>query len=137
MKLKQVCDALGVALAGIGLRVPPWGVEKVVPPAALVTLPQVIAYDQTKGRGFDRFTDLQIVLLLARGNQRVTREELAEYTDGDGAKSVKAAVEAHDFAGACDTVRVVSAEFERVTYGDIPYDGVIFSLDITGRGATP
>lgn len=137
VNLDAVADALGEAVKTTGLRIPPWGVEKIVPPAAVITVPAEIAYDQTKGRGFDRFRDMQVLVLLARGEQHATREALSAYTDGAGPKSVKAAIEGHDYADVCDTVKVVTATFEVIRFAEIPYEGVIFSLDITGRGATP
>lgn len=126
---------IGVALSTItGLRVPAWGVENIHAPAAIIALPERIDYDQTYGRGSDRFPDLPVVILVPDGNARLGRKELAAYAAGSGAKSVPAVLRARTWV-ACDTVRATSAEFDHATYAGGDYLAAIFHLDILGRGA--
>lgn len=134
MNLDQVAGEIGTALGSIdGLTVPEWGVRRVVPPFALISLPERIDYDATYGRGSDRIEDWTVLVLLARPEDPGTRTAIAEYADGSGAKSVKAAIEGYAYA-ACDSVTVTSAEFDVVKYDGVDYLAAMFHLDITGRG---
>ncbi|WP_422733999.1 hypothetical protein ACN26Y_29870 [Micromonospora sp. WMMD558] len=135
MNLEDVAGELRTALGAItGLRRPPWGVEKITPPAALIALPERIDYDLAYGRGGDRIPDQSVIVLVANPTQPAARRAIAKYADGSGPKSVKAAIEAHTYT-ACDTVRVEYAEFTPATYAGTEYLAAIFHLDITGKGA--
>jgi hypothetical protein len=127
---------IGTALATIsGLRVPPWGVEQVQPPAAVVALPDRIDYDDTYGRGKDRIPDLPVVILVARPEARTSRKALAAYAAGSGAKSVKQVLEAYAWT-TCEVVTVNSCEFDQdATYAGVPLLAAIFHLDVIGTGA--
>jgi hypothetical protein len=133
--LYAVSEELRTALGTIaGLRTPPWGVEAVQAPAALVTLPERVDFDETYGRGKDRYPDLEVVILVGAPEQRASIKALAAYVAGSGAKSVKAVLEAYAWT-TCDSVRVVFADFPRATYAGTPYLAAAFHLDIIGRGA--
>lgn len=135
MNLEAVAAELATALQTItGLRVPPWGVEKITPPAAIIALPERIDYDSTYGRGSDHFPDLPVIVLVGKPEQRASRKAIAAYADGAGAKSVKAAVEARTYT-SCDSVRVAWAEFDNARYAGTDYLAAIFHLDIVGKGA--
>lgn len=135
MNLEEVAGELTLALKTItGLRVPPWGVESISPPAAVIALPERIDYDATYGRGSDRFPDLAVIVLVGQPEQRASRKAIAAYTDGSGAKSVKAKLEAYTYT-SCDSVRVAWAEFDTARYAGTDYLAAIFHLDITGKGA--
>lgn len=135
MNLEAVAGELALALKTItGLRVPPWGVESISPPAAVIALPERIDYDGTYGRGSDRFPDLGVVVLVGQPEQRASRKAIAAYADGSGAKSVKAKLEAYTYT-TCDSVRVAWAEFDTARYAGTDYLAAIFHLDITGKGA--
>ncbi|MFI1195512.1 hypothetical protein ACH4T9_19955 [Micromonospora sp. NPDC020750] len=135
MNLGAVAEELRAALGVIeGLNVAEWGVKRVQSPAAVVSLPERVDYDATYGRGSDQLTDMAVLVLIARPTDPATLREVATYADGSGPRSVKAAIEAHTYT-SCDSVTVVSAEFERVSYADIEYLAAMFRLDITGRGA--
>jgi hypothetical protein len=133
--LEAVAAELGVALGAItGLRLPPWGIEKISPPAAIIALPERIDYDSTYGRGSDRYPDLPVIVLVGQPEQRSARKAIAAYADGSGPSSVKAALEAHTYT-SCDSVRVAWAEFDTARYAGTDYLAAIFHLDITGKGA--
>ncbi|MEU5938641.1 hypothetical protein ABZ807_05535 [Micromonospora sp. NPDC047548] len=136
MNLEAVAVDLSTALKTItGLRVPPWGVEKITPPAAIIALPERITYDGTYGRGSDQYPDLTVVVLVGKPAERSARKAVAAYADGSGPKSVKEAIEAHTYS-SCDSVRVAWAEFDEARYNaGGPYLAAIFHLDITGKGA--
>jgi hypothetical protein len=135
MDLEEVSEEIRTALGTItGLRRPPWGVESVEPPAAIVALPERIDFDQTYGRGKDRYPDVPVVILVGAPEDRASRKALAAYADGSGPASVKAVLEAYAWT-TCDVVRVAWAEFDNAKYAGIDYLAVIFHLDIFGRGA--
>ncbi|HEY9338825.1 MAG TPA: hypothetical protein VIQ79_30535 [Kribbella sp.] len=135
MNLEEVAGELTLALKTItGLRVPPWGVESISPPAAVIALPERIDYDATYGRGSDRFPDLAVIVLVGQPEQRSARKTIAAYADGSGAKSVKAKLEAYTYT-SCDSVRVAWAEFDTARYAGTDYLAAIFHLDIVGKGA--
>ena len=135
MDLEAVAVELSAALGTIsGLRRPPWGVEKITPPAALILLPERIDFDSTYGRGKDHYPDVPVIVLVGKPNERAARKKVAAYAAGSGAKSVKAAIEARTYT-ACDTVRVAWAEFDNARYAAVDYLACIFHLDIVGRGA--
>lgn len=106
--------------------------DTVHPPAAIVTWPEAIEYDSTYARGMDRIT-LPVVVVVGKPSDRSTVERLGAYADGSGPRSVKAVVEAGTYT-SCDSVRVMSAEFDVVTIGGIDYMAGMFDLDIGGKG---
>lgn len=135
MDLEDISGELATALGTIeGLNVPEWGVQRVQSPAVVITLPERIDYDATYGRGSDHIPDLSVIVLVANPTQPTARKAIAAYADGSGAKSVKAAIEAHEYT-SCDSVRVAWAEFDSAKYAGTDYLAAIFHLDITGKGA--
>ncbi|MEV4212920.1 hypothetical protein [Micromonospora sp. NPDC049662] len=135
MNLEDVSGELATALGTIeGLNVPEWGVQRVQSPAVVVTLPERIDYDATYGRGSDHYPDLTVIVLVANPTQPTARQAIAAYADGSGDRSVKAAIEAHEYT-SCDSVRVAWAEFDTAKYAGTDYLAAIFHLDITGKGA--
>lgn len=133
MNIEAVVEEIRQGLATIpGLKVPPWGVEAVTPPAALVALPD-IDYDSTYGRGADRYPDLPVIVLAGKPGDPATVRRVAGYADGSGPTSIKAVLEAHEWV-ACDTVRVTRGEFDTLTYANTPYLALILHLDVTGKG---
>lgn len=136
MDLEAVSTEIMTALGGIsGLRRPPWGVEQVQAPAALVALPEEIIFDETYGRGKDRYPDLPVVVLVGAPEERASRKALAAYARGSGPRSVKAVLEAYAWT-TCEGVTVKRCEFEPgARYAGTPYLAAIFHLDIIGKGA--
>jgi hypothetical protein len=137
MDLTDVIDDIRGALDTItGLRVPEWGVQKISPPAALIMPPERIDYDETYGRGKDRYPDIEVMVMVANPTTWRAFQELAPYLDGSGAKSVKAAIEAYAYT-ACDpqSVRVAWAEVDVVAYAGTPYLAAIFHTELIGNGA--
>lgn len=135
MNLDDVAEELATALRTIaGLRVPPWGVEKISPPAAIIALPERIDFDGTYQRGTDRYPDVPVIVLVGKASERGARKEIAPYAAGSGAKSVKQAIEAHTYT-SCDVVNVDWAEFDTAKYAGTDYLAAIFHLKITGSGS--
>lgn len=114
-----------------GLRVFDHPVDAVNPPTAIVSLPE-ITFDQTYGRGSDRYA-LPVVLAIGKVVDRAARANVAPYVAGAGTKSFKAVLEAVAYA-SCDSVRVQSVEFDTYSWGSVEYVVAIFLLDIIGDG---
>jgi hypothetical protein len=134
--LDAVSNEIRTALGGIvGLRTPPWGVEHVQPPAAVVALPERITYDETYGRGKDRIPDLEVVVLVGAPEDRASRKNH---------RGVRGRVRHQERQGRAGGVRLdhlrVGAgdrgEFDGgATYAGLPLLAAIFHLDIIGKGA--
>jgi hypothetical protein len=135
MDLGQVMDEVGNALGSIaGLRVFPYSVARVSPPAAVVLWPERIDFDAAMGRGGDRIT-LPVIVLIGKVDERSARDRLAPLLSSSGPGSVKQVVEDYE-AVSWDSVRVVSAVPDSFTSGENTYIGATFTLDIIGKGSS-
>lgn len=133
MNLADVMDEIGDQLDTIpGLRVFRWPPSTVTPPAAVVTYPDSYTYDSTMRRGADRVV-LPVVVMVGRVSDRSSRDRLAEYADGAGARSIKAVIESHGYV-SCDSVRVQEAEFDLISMAGVEYVSATFNVDIAGPG---
>lgn len=134
MNLAAVMDELAERLDEIdGLRVFPYPPTKPPsPPAAIVTYPGEITFDATYGRGMDRVSG-SVVVLVGNVVDRVTRDRIAAYSDGDGPKSIKQKLEGAEYA-SFDSLRVTGIEFDTVTIGAVDFLSATFTLDIAGQG---
>lgn len=133
MDLAAVMDEVGDQLDTIdALRVYRYPADNVAPPAAVVTYPDEWTYDATMRRGADTCT-LPVVVLVGKVSDRASRDRIAVYVDGAGAKSLKAVIEAHSYE-SCDSVRVTNAEFDIVAVAGVEYLAATFHLNIIGPG---
>ena len=134
MDLGAVMDEIGDQLDTIaGLRVYRYPPDQVAPPAAIVTYPENITYDETYGRGMDRYPDLSVVVMVGKVSDRASRDAISVYADGTGDKSIKTVVEAGTHT-AFDSVRVTGGEFDIVSMAGVEYLAATFNLDIAGPG---
>lgn len=134
MNLAAVMDEIATQLDTITeLRAYGYPPETIVPPVAIVDFPESIDYDQTYGRGADRMS-LLVWVVAGRATAPATRDLLAAYADGSGARSVKAVIEAGTYT-AFDEAVVTGAEFEPVTYNGATYLAAQFTVDIMGSGS--
>lgn len=110
---------------------PPGSVQ---PPAAIVSYPTRGVFDETYGRGKDRWTGV-VVVVVGRPTERQSRDLLAKYIDGSGAESVKALLDAEGYT-SCDSdgVRVTGWDTDVYTIGAVDYLTAVFELDIWGPG---
>ena len=134
MDLGAVMDEVSEQVDTIaGLRCFAWPPDSITPPAAIVAYPEEIQLDATYDRGADTMT-LPLIVAVGKAHDRSTRDRVADYCDGSGAKSIKAVVESGTYT-AFDSVRVARVEFDVVTIGGIDYLAALFELDIIGDGA--
>jgi hypothetical protein len=129
--MTEVADRLDTIA---GLRVFSHPVDKIEPPTAIVSLPQ-IAFDLTYGRGSDRYT-LPVILAIGKVVDRAARNNIAPYVAGSGAKSFKQVLEDDTTPyTSLDTLRVQGVEFDVFTWNAVEYLTATFTLDILGSGA--
>lgn len=134
MDLNAVMDEIGARLEAIDeLNVFDYPVATVMPPAAILSYPDSIDYDQTGGRGMDVIRDLPLIIVDGKANEREARDRIAAYTAGTGPRSVKAILESGTYA-SCTDVHVKNAEFDVIKIGSIDYIAALFTLDIAGQG---
>jgi hypothetical protein len=133
MELSAVMDDLGAALEGIsGLRVFPYWADRVEPPAAIVGWPDPLNFDETYQRGADR-ASFPLFVLVGRVDSRSARDQLSQYANGDGARSIKQAIDTYE-ATAYGEATVQRVEFGVMRVADTDYLAATFTLDIFGPG---
>ncbi len=134
MDLAAVMDQTGDRLDTIaGLRVFRYPTPTLTPPAAIVSYPETITFDETYGRGMDRMV-LPLVVVVGRPTERTTRDRLALYCNGSGASSIKAVLESGAYS-EFHTLRVTGIDFDVVAIGGVDYMAALFDLDIAGQGS--
>lgn len=134
MRLDAVMDEAAQVLSQIsGLRVTAYPPESLSAPAGYLSYPQSIDFDETYGRGEDRFTDLPMVLVADKVTVRSARDRVAAWAAGDGPQSVKRAMEAHTWT-SCDDLTVTSCEFDVETIAGVPYLAAMFKATVVGPG---
>ena len=134
MIINNVMNQLAAQLDTIaGLRVYDFPADHITPPAAVFAYPYGGDFDLTAGRGSDTIT-LPVWVIEGRMNDRASRDNLAPYADGAGAKSVKAVIEAGTYT-AFDVVRVAGWETDPYRAAGIDYAATRFDLEIAGDGS--
>lgn len=133
MNIAQVMQEISDRIDTIaGLRCFAYPPGTVTPPAAVVSYPTSIEFDETYGRGVDAMS-LPVVVAVGRPTDRTTRDLLTAYCAGAGASSIKEVVESGTYT-ALDNVRVESVEFDVIALGGVDYMAAMFTLDIGGSG---
>lgn len=134
MILGDVMDEIALALRQItGLRVEAYPAESITPPAAALSYPASIDYDQTYGRGYDQFTDLPFIVVAGEYGARSSRDLISQWTAGSGPKSVKRVMEEREWA-SCDEIQVTVAEIDPVQIAGVEYICALFKATIVGPG---
>lgn len=129
LDLNAVMNAVGVRLATIaGLRVYDYPPDSVAVPAAVVSYPEEITYDETMARGCDSCI-LAVSVLVGVSSDRASRDALAAYLAGTGASSVKTAVDG-TLAGTVKDARVGRAVIRDVAVGGVDYRAAIFDVEV-------
>lgn len=134
--LRQVMAALETRLDTIaGLRVSDTGPGQIVPPAAIVGVPEVPEYRLTMGRGSWRLT-FAVTVLVGAQLDRVGQLALADFADVSGSKSIAATIEADKTLGGVVSQCWVEAfrplGIEEV--GAIGYFGGVWAVNVVAPG---
>jgi hypothetical protein len=128
----QVRSGLKANLEAIkGMRVYELIPTPAIAPAAIVGQLD-FTFDLNNARGLDQ-ANLDVVVLVGRFSERAGQNDLDKYLAGSGAYSIKAAIESdRTLGGACDTLRVTSAEAGTYLSGDIEFLSYRYRVTIYG-----
>lgn len=135
MNLAPIMDEMAARLKTVGgLRVSAQPPKTIVPPAAIVSYPESINYDQTYAHGMTRVNGLKVWLVVGNVTDRSARDALASYVAESGAKSVKLALEGGT-SPAWDDLHVVSVEFDVITIASVDYIAAGLTINLACQGA--
>lgn len=116
-----------------GLRVYDIMPDVVTPPCAIVGQLD-ITYDLNNSRGLDQ-ANLDVFVIVQRFSERSGITNLDKYLAGSGDYSIKAAIESDlTLGGACNTLRVTSAESGTYMSGDVEFLSYRYRVTIWGQG---
>jgi hypothetical protein len=132
MQPTAIREGLKVNLETVpGLRVYELIPSPAVAPAAVVGQLD-FTFDLNNARGLDQ-ANLDVVVLVQRLAQKSAQTNLDKYLQGSGDYSIKAAIESDlTLGGACNTLRVTSAQAGSYTSGDIDFLSYRYSLTVWG-----
>lgn len=129
LDLNAVMDGLGARLATIaGLRVYDYPADSVQVPAAVVSYPETVEYDETFARGCDQLV-IPITVVVGKVSDRASRDQLGAYIAGSGARSIKLAVDG-TLSGAVHAARVFHSDVSAVVIGAVEYIGATFRVEV-------
>jgi hypothetical protein len=113
-----------------GLRTSSFIPDTLNPPVAVVA-PDTITFDQTFGRGQDRYT-FSVEVVVGRVSDRASQNLMDNYCDPNGSKSIKAAIESDPtLGGKVFDCRVTEVRgYQQIVIADVLYLSVVFSIDV-------
>lgn len=129
--MEEIAVALRTIPRLAGKRTYGYPPDSVEPPAAIVGYPE-IDFDQTYGRGMDRWT-VPVHVVVSRVDDRAGRRLIGPYISGSGVSSVKAAIDGGTYT-ACDEATPSEASVKVVTVGGDEYLAAEFAVDVVGSG---
>jgi hypothetical protein len=128
--ISQVKDGLKTAINTVsGLRAFDYQPDQVNPPFAWPTL-DTITYHQTGMAAGGVVMNFTVTLVVNRASERTAQDQLDQYMSWDGAKSLRAAIEAdRTLGGVCDDLIVNGAEnLTNIDANDTLYLAVDFKV---------
>ena len=134
MIISQIRDGIKKNLSSIdGLRTYDIVPDVIVPPCVVVGQLD-FTFDLNNARGLDQ-ANLDVFVIVQRFSERAAQDKLDKYLAGSGDSSIKAAIESdRTLGGACDTLRVTSAESGTYQMGDTDYLSYRYRLTVWGQG---
>ena len=134
MIISQIRDGIKKNLSTIdGLRTYDIVPDVIVPPCVVVGQLD-FTFDLNNARGLDQ-ANLDVFVIVQRFSERAAQDKLDKYLAGSGDNSIKAAIESdRTLGGACDTLRVTSAESGTYQMGDVDYLSYRYRLTVWGQG---
>ena len=116
-----------------GLRVFDFMPDVITPPCAIIGQLD-FTYDLNNARGLDQ-ANVDVFVIVQRFAERNAIVNLDKYLAGSGDYSIKAAIESDQtLGGACNTLRVTSAESGTYTSGDTDFLSYRYRVTIWGQG---
>ncbi len=134
MIISDVREGIKKNLSSIdGLRTYDQVPDVIVPPCVVVGQLD-FTFDLNNARGLDQ-ANLDVFVIVQRFSERTGQDKLDKYLAGSGDSSIKAAIESdRTLGGACDTLRITSAESGTYQVGDIDYLSYRYRLTVWGQG---
>ena len=134
MIISDIREGIKKNLSSIdGLRTYDLVPDVIVPPCVVVGQLD-FTFDLNNARGLDQ-ANLDVFVIVQRFSERSGQDKLDKYLAGSGDSSIKAAIESdRTLGGACDTLRVTSAESGTYQMGDIDYLSYRYRLTVFGQG---
>ena len=134
MNISSVRNGIKKNLSSIeGLRAYDLVPDVIVPPCVVVGQLD-FTFDLNNARGLDQ-ANLDVFVIVQRFSERTGQDKLDTYLAGSGDNSIKAAIESdRTLGGACNTLRVTSAESGTYQMGDIDYLSYRYRLTVWGQG---
>jgi hypothetical protein len=130
--ISQVKDGLKARINSIsGLRAFDYQPDQVNPPFAFPTL-DTVTYHQTGMASGGVVMNFTITLIVNRSSERTAQDQLDQYMNWDGAKSLRAAIESdRTLGGVCDDLIVTNAEnLTNIDANDTLYLAVDFKVTV-------
>lgn len=116
-----------------GMRVYDLVPDVIVPPCAIVGQLD-LTFDLNNSRGLDQ-ANVDVFVIVQRFSERTGQESLDKYLAGSGKDSVKAAIESDlTLGGACNTLRVTSAESGTYQNNDQDFLSYRYRVTVWGQG---
>jgi hypothetical protein len=132
MILANVIDDLETRLKTIpGLRVYPWGTQKITPPGCVLTMPERITVRSVAGRG-SRIEGLAVVVAVGRTTSRTAPRLLSPFVSTEGTQSIKYVLESGTYT-AFDVVEVDTIEINELSLAGVDYLGAMINTNIVGK----
>ena len=134
MKPSSVRDGLKKNLQTIkGLRCYDLIPDLPQPPAAVVGQLD-FTFDLNNARGLDQ-ANVDVYVIVQRHSERSAQDNLDKYLQGSGDYSIKAAIQSDlTLGGACNTLRVTSAESGTYMAGDVEFISYRYRITVWGQG---
>ncbi len=134
MIISDIREGIKQNLSSIdGLRTYDLVPDVIVPPCVVVGQLD-FTFDLNNARGLDQ-ANLDVFVIVQRFSERTGQDKLDKYLAGSGDSSIKAAIESdRTLGGACDTLRVTSAESGTYQMGDTDYLSYRYRLTVFGQG---
>ena len=134
MIISDIREGIKQNLSSIdGLRTYDLVPDVIVPPCVVVGQLD-FTFDLNNARVLDQ-ANLDVFVIVQRFSERTGQDKLDKYLAGSGDSSIKAAIESdRTLGGACDTLRVTSAESGTYQMGDIDYLSYRYRLTVFGQG---
>jgi hypothetical protein len=109
-------------------------VPDVIVPVCAVVGQLDFTFDLNNARGLDQAT-VDVIVIVQRFSERAAQDNLDKYLAGSGDYSIKTAIESdRTLGGACNTLRVTSAESGSYVSNDVEYLSYRYRITIWGQG---
>lgn len=107
--------------------------DVVTPPCAIIGQLDV-TFDINNSRGLD-LAYIDVLVIVQRFSERTGQDKLDQYLAGSGDYSIKQAIESDKtLNGACNTLRVTSAESGVYQAADVEYLSYRYRITVWGQG---